>query len=194
MNERITQQEYDDEKTNTPPSEQNNKLKDSQEGHIKPPDANNAPIDDFDSLKIPFLDGLKLVFQNKEFGFMCGSITCLYFVVTGIQFWFSDYMITEMGVDKSVVFTWFGIVSITGPILGVFVGGKITTALGGYTSMSNLYSIMTMAIFSIAFALPIPFMKPGQTVPIVGLLWLELFAGGYMLPSMTGMMLNTVDQ
>lgn len=62
MNERITQQEYDDEKTNTPPSEQNNKLKDSQEGHIKPPDANNAPIDDFDSLKIPFLDGLKLVF------------------------------------------------------------------------------------------------------------------------------------
>lgn len=125
---------------------------------------------------------------------MCGSITCLYFVVTGIQFWFSDYMITEMGVDKSVVFTWFGIVSITGPILGVFVGGKITTALGGYTSMSNLYSIMTMAIFSIAFALPIPFMKPGQTVPIVGLLWLELFAGGYMLPSMTGMMLNTVDQ
>lgn len=63
----------------------------------------------------------------------------MYFVVTGIQFWFSDYMITEMGVDKSVVFTWFGIVSITGPILGVFLGGKLTTALGGYTSLCNLY-------------------------------------------------------
>ena len=49
-----------------------------------------------------------------------------------------------------------------------------------------------MSIFSILFAFPIPFMK--ETVPIVGLLWLELFTGGYMLPSMTGMMLNTVDQ
>ena len=48
-----------------------------------------------------------------------------------------------------------------------------------------------MSIFSILFAFPIPFMK--ETVPIVGLLWLELFTGGYMLPSMTGMMLNTVD-
>lgn len=122
---------------------------------------------------------------------MCMSVTCLYFVVTGIQFWFSDYMITEMGIDKQVVFTWFGIVSITGPILGVFVGGQITTALGGYKSLHNLYSILIMSIFSILFALPIPFMN--QTVPIVGLVWLELFTGGYMLPSMTGMMLNTVD-
>lgn len=119
------------------------------------------------------------------------SVTCLYFVVTGIQFWFSDYMITEMGIDKQVVFTWFGIVSITGPILGVFVGGQITTALGGYKSLHNLYSVLIMSIFSILFALPIPFMN--QTVPIVGLVWLELFTGGYMLPSMTGMMLNTVD-
>lgn len=144
------------------------------------------------SLKIPFFEGLKLIFRNKEFGAMCFAITCLYFVVTGIQFWFSDYMITEMGIDKQVVFTWFGIVSITGPILGVFVGGQITTALGGYKSLSNLYSILIMSIFSILFAFPIPFMS--QTVPIVGLLWLELFTGGYMLPSMTGMMLNTVDQ
>lgn len=146
---------------------------------------------DLDKIKIPFCEGLKLIFRNKEFGAMCMSVTCLYFVVTGIQFWFSDYMITEMGIDKQVVFTWFGIVSITGPILGVFVGGQITTALGGYKSLHNLYSILIMSIFSILFALPIPFMN--QTVPIVGLVWLELFTGGYMLPSMTGMMLNTVD-
>ena len=54
---------------------------------------------------------------------MCSAITSLYFVVTGIQFWFSDYMITEIGVEKQKVFAWFGIVSITGPILGVFIGG-----------------------------------------------------------------------
>ena len=81
--------------------------------------------------------------------------------MTGIQFWFSDYMITEMGVDKALVFTWFGIVSITGPILGVFVGGQITTALGGYTSMSNLNNILVMSIFCVFFALPVPFLEVG---------------------------------
>ena len=95
---------------------------------------------------------------------MCAGITCLYFIITGIQFWFSDYMITEMGVDKDVVFIGFGFISITGPILGVFVGGQITTALGGYNSVSNLYSIMIMSLFSILFALPIPFLEKGQTL------------------------------
>jgi len=37
-------------------------------------------------------------------------------------------------VPEEIVFISFGIISITGPVLGVVVGGNITTKLGGYNS------------------------------------------------------------
>jgi hypothetical protein len=63
---------------------------------------------------------------------MCVAITGLYFIVTGIQYWVTDYMISALKVEESVVHTTYGIVSITGPVLGVVVGGNVTTSFGGF--------------------------------------------------------------
>ena len=72
------------------------------------------------------------VLKNKVFLLLCVSITGLYYIVTGIQYWVTDYMISVLKEDKEVVFTTYGIVSITGPVLGVIVGGNITTSFGGF--------------------------------------------------------------
>jgi membrane protein required for beta-lactamase induction len=42
------------------------------------------------------LDNVKLIMSNKPWMLICGGITLLYYVVTGIQYWVSDYMITTL--------------------------------------------------------------------------------------------------
>jgi len=140
------------------------------------------------------MEGLKIVMKNKNFLKMCLALTVLYFVLTGVQFWFSDYLITVMNVNKGTVFTMFGAVSITGPVLGVVVGGYVTTALGGYNSEKALYTTLGLSCFCLLSALPIPFIYNNDLyIVVVVLLWFLLFAGGFILPCMTGIMLNTVD-
>lgn len=72
--------------------------------------------------------------KQKAFILLCISLTFLYFIITGIQFWVSDYLIIVLKAKKETVFITFAIVSITGPVLGIVIGGNVTTALGGYNS------------------------------------------------------------
>ena len=62
----------------------------------------------------------------------------MFFVITGLYYWISDYWITELKVPDTVVFTSFGIISITAPILGLIAGGNLTSNLGGFKSKQAL--------------------------------------------------------
>ena len=97
-----------------------------------------------------------------------------------------------MKAKPETVFITFAIVSITGPVLGVIVGGNVTTALGGYNSKKALYLSVAVSIFSCCSAIPIAFIN--NYALFVALLWILLFFGGSVLPCMTGIMLNTVDR
>ena len=91
-----------------------------------------------------------------------------------------------------MVFTSFAIVSITGPVLGVIVGGNVTACLGGYNNKTSLYLCMVIAFACICISAPIAFLD--NFVVFVASLWFFLFFGGFVLPCMTGIMLNTVDK
>lgn len=120
------------------------------------------------------------------------SISFLYFIITGIQYWVSDYLLTVLKVDQETVFTSFAIISITGPVFGVIIGGNITSYLGGYNSKASLITTNMVAILCLLSAAPIAFI---DNFPFfAGLLWFLLFFGGSILPCMTGIMLNTVDK
>lgn len=129
---------------------------------------------------------------NLPFIMLCLALTAIYFIVTGIQYWVSDYMITELKLPEQEVFITFAIVSITGPVLGVVVGGNVTTWLGGYGSKNALVLTMFTTIFCVGCAGPIAFVNEFSV--FVTLLWFLLFLGGSMLPSMTGIMLSTIDK
>ena len=68
---------------------------------------------------------LKEIFKNKSFFYLIMSITFLYWVLTGIQYWFSDYLITEIKADPEIVYISYGVISITGPVIGVITGGNV---------------------------------------------------------------------
>lgn len=100
------------------------------------------------------------VIKNFSFLRMCFSVTFLYYVVTVIQFWFTDYLITVMHMEAGYVFMTFGLVSVTGPVMGVIFGGIVSTKLGGYNNTKSLYVTAILAFTSCLVAMPIPFMPP----------------------------------
>lgn len=112
------------------------------------------------------------------------TISCLYFVITGIQFWVSDYMLEVLGFPESVVFTIYGVCSITATLLGVIIGGIAVHRLGGYQNLASFKLCLLMAIIAAALALPIPFVN--SMAGFVTLLSLLLFSGAFIMPTLTG--------
>lgn len=82
-------------------------------------------------------------------------------------------------------------ISITGPVFGVVVGGSVTSHLGGYKTKKSILTTLAMATLCLLSALPLPFLD--NFVVFCFLMWLLLFFGGAILPSMTGIMLSTVS-
>jgi MFS family permease len=85
----------------------------------------------------------------------------------------------------------FGIVSITGPVLGVVVGGNVTSCLGGFRSKKSLLLAIGIAIMCVVSAAPIPFLT--NFWAFIVFLWFLLFFGGFNMPAFSGMMLECVD-
>ena len=99
-------------------------------------------------------------------------------------------MIEYRKVDGSIVYTWFAIISITGPVFGAIGGGNMTAKLGGYTSEKAINMCIILAVFCMISAVPIPFVE--SYVLVFGLMWFLFFFGAATMPCATGIMLNTV--
>src|SRR5205823_6367390 len=63
--------------------------------------------------------------SNKIYICTMLGISSLLFIITGIQFWISDYMMIVLKVDPKKVFITFAVVCITAPVFGVMSGGYL---------------------------------------------------------------------
>ena len=133
-----------------------------------------------------------MILSNKSWVLICAAITLLYYLVTGIQYWISDYMITTLKVEEAKVFVSYATITVTGPVIGIVFGGNITTYFGGYTSKPVLTTGLAVAFLCSLVAIPMPFLNSFILFSV--LLWFLLFLGGSVLPCLTGIMLNCVEQ
>lgn len=99
-----------------------------------------------------------------------------------------------MLVDRAFVSTIFAVVSITGPIFGVVFGGFISSKFGGYNHPKSMLVTAAVSVCAVLVSGPAGFIPSNLFYVQVFLLWCLLFTGGFMVPNMTGMMLNTVDE
>jgi len=133
------------------------------------------------------------------------GLSCLFFVVTGIQFWVTKYLIVVIGKKQDDVTLAFGVTSITAPIVGVFVGGTIIDKLGGYQGpVATARTLKCCAIFAIgasssavlcAFA---PKLIGGDNPDVgflltIGLIASTLLFGGAIIPAATAIIVSAVD-
>lgn len=124
------------------------------------------------------------------------ALAALYWVVTGIQFWITKYMLEILNADPQAATIGFTFASITGPTAGVFFGGYIIDRLGGYKDESGEAALNTIrvccwfgvgaAFFAVPSALCMNFW-----VLLVSI-WMVLFFGGALLPPVTGVSVASV--
>ncbi len=142
------------------------------------------------SSQIEYKQLLFSLIGNKIYLFTMMSICCLLFIITGIQFWITDYMIEILKVDKSKVYVTFAIVCITAPTLGVIFGGYLIEKLGGYTDRRTLEACYKISIIAAVCGFPLPLIN--HYIIFVILMWLLLFFGGSIVPGLTGIMLSSI--
>ncbi|KAG9415950.1 hypothetical protein AC1031_000335 [Aphanomyces cochlioides] len=124
------------------------------------------------------------------------GLSALFFVVTGVQYWTTLFLTTNTDDSAYAVHINYLIVSGTGPILGVFFGGKLIDYFGGYAGARQqakaLKICMIMGFLGMVAAIPISFLS--NTYVIAVLLWVMLFCGGSLLPSCSGIVISCAPQ
>jgi hypothetical protein len=117
----------------------------------------------------------------------------MYFIVTGIQFWMTSYLIDILENNPLEVAAIFSIVSITAPLGGVIIGGIFADKYGGYKGKNTLKALKLCSAFGViafVFAFPIGFLY--SLIYISVLLWTFLFFGAAIVPVGTGIMVSSV--
>ena len=121
------------------------------------------------------------------------ALCSMYFISSGIQFWMTSYLIDILENDAFKVVIVFSIVSITGPLMGVIVGGTFADKYGGYKGKNILKALKLCSAFgvvSFVFAFPIGFLYSMTYISV--LLWVFLFFGAAIIPIGTGIMVSSV--
>jgi hypothetical protein len=88
------------------------------------------------------------------------------------------------------VFIHFSITCITAPTFGVVISGIVVASVGGYASPQTFGIGCFAGFLASIVALPIPFLN--SYAMCLFLLWLLLFFGGFAVPILIGILLNSV--
>ena len=142
--------------------------------------------------KHKYFSVIKELISNKKYIFTMLGISCMLFVVSGIQFWISDYMQEVMNINSSKVYIIFSIVCISAPTLGVLLGGIFIQYLGGYTNKKALDACFKISIIAGGCGFSLPMID--YPMFFVILMWLLLFFGGSITPGLTGIMIASIPE
>jgi len=137
----------------------------------------------------------KIVLKNKLYVALTLGMSSIYFIVTGIQFWITKYLIEILKADQLLVNIIFSLISITAPLTGVLFGGTVSDKYGGYKGRNEtkaLQMCVGFAIVAFIFSFPMGFLF--QIFYLSVLLWTFLFFGASIIPIATGIMISTVPK
>ena len=149
---------------------------------------------ELDNLNRYFLQ-TKIILTNKLYILITLGMTSIYFIVTGIQFWITKYLIEILSVEPIIVNIIFSIISITAPLSGVLFGGTLSDRYGGYKGKNERKALQMCAAFGILaffFGIPMGFMF--QITYLSVLLWTFLFFLAAIIPMGTGIMISCVPK
>ncbi len=156
----------------------------SRRSRIDAPELNNLNLYFYQS---------KQVLTNPLYLTVTFGLCSIYFIVTGIQFWMTEYMIGILGIQPVIVVIVFSLTSVTAPLSGVIVGGVFADKYGGYKGKNTVKAIKLCVAFgfvSFVFAFPMGFLF--DLVYLTVLLWTFLFFGAAIIPVGTGIMISSV--
>jgi len=137
----------------------------------------------------------KKLITNEVFLLSSFSVCVAFFVVYGIQFWGTYYMIQTMDITIYEAMIAYFVITITAPVMGVLFGGSLLDHMGGYKGENKMIALKMCLLFSgccVIIAVPAGFV---YSIWIFGpLLWLEIFFGASVIPPGTGLVVDSVEE
>jgi MFS family permease len=140
-------------------------------------------------------DQVKMLLLNKLYLLLAFALGSLYFVVSGVQYWVTLYMLRVLQQNFAVVILCFVVTSVTAPLTGVFCGGRVIEFVGGYKG-KNLVDALWVCFISALLAAFCTFpacIANGAFGAFVSI-WLMLFFGAAVVPCATGACVNSVER
>ena len=136
----------------------------------------------------------KQIFSHKVYVLSILSISCLYYAVTGVQYWAGDYMNRILKVhspQKRLLY--FSIICFTSPTLGVICAGYSVNRLkNGYNNIRVYNYCFVLSIFSFFTCIISAFMSKVNL--FILFTWLAFFFGGAIMPILTGIIITSLPQ
>ena len=148
--------------------------------------------EDYEIKKFHYIETIKILFNNKIYRSCLISICSILFIITGIEFWITDYMRKILKQEDSKIFISFSIICLTSPTSGVLIGGFLIEKLGGYQNNKKAIDlILKSSIISFGFGIFLPIFN--NFIIFLILMWFTIFFGASIMPGLTGILLNSMD-
>ncbi|EGR30534.1 major facilitator superfamily protein, putative [Ichthyophthirius multifiliis] len=145
-----------------------------------------------------FLETLKQygpILKNNIFIYVCIGLCTLFYIVTGIQYWATEYFIKFCRVSSSQAMFSFSIIAISGPTFGAIIGGKISDKLGGYKGENRITALkycVSVGLAALLLCIPVGYVF--EFWELIVLIWFLLAFGGALIPNGTGICLSCLPK
>ena len=155
-------------------------------------DGHSISMNSYISTKSIF-DIFSNLLKEKLFMLIIFSLSSLYYVITGVQYWVGDYMDNILHIhSNNKRLYYFTLVCFTSPTSGVLIGGYIINKIGGYDKKNSILFCFIFGSLAALFAFFVPLTK--NITLFIFLLWLVLFFGGAIVPTMTGITISVLPR
>ena len=136
---------------------------------------------------------LKVLMNYKVYIFSVISLSTLIYIITGVQYWVSDYLESILGVqspkDRLFLFT---LACFTAPVMGVILGPLIQDKLNLNTMQKSLIFCSVLGFLASVCSIPAPCTL--NLFYFIVLMWFILFFGGGIVPTLTSIIINSVPK
>lgn len=130
---------------------------------------------------------------NKLMTLNVAGLSVLYFVITGMQVFFTQYLRNPpFNASVNDIMLTFGATAVSAPIFGVAIGGYVMDKYGNYREHPDRAADLGSAAGTLAAIFGVVTTLASSITTLTISLWLMLFFGAAALPSAMGLIVATV--
>ena len=118
------------------------------------------------------------------------TLTLLFLVISGIQYWITDYVVSVLEHTKETAFIVYIIVGALGPVFGVALSGCIFDRMGGYHGINT--PLVFTGFMCLAGSLGLLSTAIANVYWLASCVLIQLLFGGFCVPVLTGFMITRV--
>ena len=154
---------------------------------------NNRALISSISTSLSFTSMLSIIIKKKIFIFSVLGLSILIYVISGVQYWISDYMMNILLIfssQKRLFF--FTLVCFTSPTLGVLIGTMTKNVFCKNDMTKSLIFCFILGDLASFFAIFVPLTS--NHILFLIEIWLVLFFGGGIVPVITNIIITAVPK